>query len=42
MGITLTATRKAEIIAEILAAQETENADPDAPGTETDPDAPGG
>ncbi len=32
MEITLTATRKADIIAEILAAQETENTDPDAPG----------
>lgn len=38
MGITLTATKKAGIIAEILAAQEAaaneETADPDAPGGE--------
>ena len=43
MGITLTKTKKADIIDEILAAQEAanENTDPDAPGTDPDPDAPG-
>ena len=40
MGITLTATKKADIIAEILAAQDADAENPEDPESPADPDTP--